>query len=179
MQQYSSFFKSFLNDLVTSAALIHKNGKVILAQDLSWVGSDWKLCIPNGIHDSFEHAFNWCIKENKPRSVQAPVVEGNRLKWLKYRLAYFEEDGFEGISLIATDITDQVDTLNELEKLSRSIEQTTSIIVMTSLNGRIEYVNPSFERFYETTISQSFGKLPPSLIWILKRMILRSGELSH
>lgn len=163
VQEYSDFFTTFFHDLVVDAALFRESGEAILAQDHSWKGKHWENLIPEGVHDSFQYAFDWCLEVHQVRSVQAPIVEGNRIKWVQYRLGYYENNDFTGVSLISIDITHQVDTLNELEKLSRSIEQTPSLIVMTDLNGRTEYINPSYERIYGVNLSEQVGKIPIQL----------------
>jgi len=54
-----------------------------------------------------------------------------------------------------------------LVKVTRAIEQTADLILMTDREGRIEYVNPAFERQTGYTFAELDGKTPK---------VLRSGE---
>lgn len=164
MIQNQSFFTHFFEDLVEEAAVIDLNGQIVLSKSEHWKGQSWRDLIPVGVHESFEYAYKWCLEIHKPRSVQAPLVVGSQIKWIQYRLAYYHEESFSGVSLIALDISHQVETLDELEKLSRSIEQTPTMIVMTDINGKIEYVNPSYEKLYGVSLSEIIDTRPAQLI---------------
>lgn len=57
----------------------------------------------------------------------------------------------------------------ELNKLSKAIEQSANIVVITDLEGRIEYVNPKFVEVTGYTVKEALGENP---------RILKSGEQS-
>ena len=48
--------------------------------------------------------------------------------------------------MVGQDITERVRIETEMSKLSRALEQTADAIMITDAHGRIEYVNPAFER---------------------------------
>ncbi|MGD8623398.1 MAG: PAS domain S-box protein [Anaerolineae bacterium] len=56
---------------------------------------------------------------------------------------------------------------DELRKLSRAVEQSPSMVVITDASGRIEYVNPKFERITGYTEQEAIGQNP---------RILQSGQ---
>ncbi|MBD3306371.1 PAS domain S-box protein, partial [candidate division KSB3 bacterium] len=58
---------------------------------------------------------------------------------------------------------------DELRKLSRAVEQSASVILITDLNGTIEFVNPAFSKTTGYSMKEAIGKLPS---------ILRSGKHS-
>ncbi|MBM3566943.1 MAG: PAS domain S-box protein, partial [Alphaproteobacteria bacterium] len=58
---------------------------------------------------------------------------------------------------------------DNLRKLSRAVEQSPAMTVVTDLGGRIEYVNPRFTQVTGYTLDEISGKTP---------RILKSGELS-
>lgn len=163
MIQNSKFFNCFFKDLVEDATLFDVQGQVILCSREEHTSKHWRDFIPHTLNQSFEHAFQWCIEVNSSRSVQVPIVEGAEMRWIQYRLSYYHDGDTEGVSMIALDISHQVETLDELEKLSRSIEQTPTMIVMTDLNGKIEYVNPSYEKVYQLPLSELVGGTPAQL----------------
>ncbi|MGE5810284.1 MAG: PAS domain S-box protein, partial [Ignavibacteria bacterium] len=68
---------------------------------------------------------------------------------------------------IFNDITGQKNYLIELKKLSRAVEQSPASVVITDLNGLIEYVNPKFTEVTGYTLEEVIGKNP---------RILKSGK---
>jgi PAS domain S-box-containing protein len=61
---------------------------------------------------------------------------------------------------IIQDITDQKKLENELRILSNAIEQNPASIVITNINGDIEYVNPKFTQVTGYTMQEALGKNP-------------------
>ncbi len=59
-----------------------------------------------------------------------------------------------------SDITARHRTEADLRKLSRAVEQSTNTIVVTDLNGQIEYVNRAFEQSTGFTREEAIGRAP-------------------
>jgi PAS domain S-box-containing protein len=74
-----------------------------------------------------------------------------------------------GVQGIAHDITERIHTENQLRKLSRAVEQSPTSIIITDLEGTIEYVNPKFTQVTGYSSAEALGQNP---------RILKSGELS-
>ena len=101
-----------------------------------------------------------------------------------YELSYAHPDGGPQIlsmsassmkddsgSVIATvctvrNITDSKRTMEELQKLSQALRQSASAVTITDTEGRIEFVNPQFEKVTGYSASEVLGKHP---------MMFRSG----
>ena len=60
----------------------------------------------------------------------------------------------------ALDITKLKQTEESLRKLSRAVEQSPTSVVITDLAGKIEYVNPSFEKLTGYTQEEALGENP-------------------
>lgn len=73
-----------------------------------------------------------------------------------------------GASTIARDITELRRKEETLQELSRAVEQSPSIVVITDTKGNIEYVNPKFSQLTGYAPEEVIGKNP---------RILKSGEL--
>ncbi len=73
---------------------------------------------------------------------------------------------FGGMALME-DITDKKKAENELRKLSQAVKQSPASIVITNVNGIIEYVNPRFTSVTGYTPEEAIGQNP---------RILKSGE---
>lgn len=64
---------------------------------------------------------------------------------------------------IITDITEKVLAEQELIKLSSAIEQSPATVVITDLQGHIEYVNPKFTELTGYTYEEALGRNPNML----------------
>ncbi len=65
--------------------------------------------------------------------------------------------------LVGQDISDRLRTDAEMRKLSRALEQTADSIMITDADGRIEYVNPAFERITGYARAEAIGATPTLL----------------
>ena len=65
-----------------------------------------------------------------------------------------------GLVGIGRDITDAREADAERRKLYRAVEQSASSVVITDLQGNIEYVNPGFTRVTGYTADEVLGKNP-------------------
>ncbi|HAH25229.1 MAG TPA: hypothetical protein DCL77_15985, partial [Prolixibacteraceae bacterium] len=90
--------------------------------------------------------------------------------WLSTtKLPLFDQRGkITGLVGIGRDITEQKKSQETIQKLSKSIEQSPSTIVITDTKGNIEYVNPKFTEITGYTLKEVMGKNP---------RILKSGEM--
>lgn len=75
-------------------------------------------------------------------------------------------DGY-WVGVISTNISETEKIQTEMRKLSRAIDQTDSAIVITDLEGTIEFVNPAFTRISGFSLQEAIGMNPS---------ILNSGE---
>ncbi len=61
---------------------------------------------------------------------------------------------------IATDVTEQKASSAKITKLATVIDQTDELIIVTDVDGLIEYVNPAFERISGYSAEEVVGKTP-------------------
>jgi PAS domain S-box-containing protein len=74
-----------------------------------------------------------------------------------------------GDLVMISDVTQSVQTTEEIKLLQQAIEQSPSTIVVTDKEGTIEYVNPKFTEITGYTSEEAFGRNP---------RILKSGRQS-
>jgi two-component system cell cycle sensor histidine kinase/response regulator CckA len=66
----------------------------------------------------------------------------------------------EGLGLITTDITDQKHTELQVRTLTRAVEQSKMVVMITDDKGDIEYVNPRFTELTQYEAAEVIGKNP-------------------
>jgi PAS domain S-box-containing protein len=72
----------------------------------------------------------------------------------------FQDGVAVGVAGIARDITERKRAEAELRRLAAVVEQTADSIVITNIDGNIEYVNPAFERITGYSKKEVLGKNP-------------------
>lgn len=76
----------------------------------------------------------------------------------------------EDFTCIGEDITERRHVEDQLRKLSRAVEHSPSIVVITNDKGNVEYVNPKFMQITGYTLEEVSGQ---------NQRILKSGETSQ
>ena len=96
-------------------------------------------------------------------------TKDNRLVWTSVNAHLLVDDNGQptGIEGSLRDITERKHTELELVKLSRALEQSATLVVITDRDGTIEYVNPRFESVTGYRASEAIGQNP---------RILKSGH---
>lgn len=88
---------------------------------------------------------------------------------LSTSIIYDKDNNPSGLIGVASDITEQKHMFNELLKLSKAVEQSPASIIITDIQGNIEYVNPKVIKTTGYQFSELLGKNP---------RIFSSGEKS-
>lgn len=108
-------------------------------------------------------------------------------KWLlTSKIPIFDNNGnSSGLVGIGRDITEIKNAEEKILKLSMSIEQSPSSIVITDVNGDIEYVNPKFTEITGYTAEEAIGQNPrilksghtPDEVYVQMWNTISSGEV--
>ncbi len=93
--------------------------------------------------------------------------DGSRIPVLLHGTLIEEFDGNEYIWSIIQDISKSKQAEEEVHKLSRAVESSSSVVFITNLDGDIEYINPRFTEVTGYTKEDAIGQTP---------RILKSGE---
>ncbi len=99
------------------------------------------------------------------------IDAGKKVKWvLEQGIGVYAPDGkLLALEGFISNITEQRLAEEEVRKLSRSVEQSPTIIIITDLNGNIEYANPQFTATTGYSLPEAVGRNP---------RILKSGRTS-
>jgi PAS domain S-box-containing protein len=73
---------------------------------------------------------------------------------------YFDKDGCPVSTAVVRDLTKRRLAEEQVRKLSRAVEHSPALIVITDRTGAIEYVNPAFTRVAGYTLDEVRGKNP-------------------
>ena len=125
----------------------------------------------------YKNSFNTCIDSDELawekgdifRGEEAiPTVNGETKVYDIIKVPVFNDDGSRnGLVVLGRDITDMKVVEKELAKLSLAIEQSPTMVLITDIEGNIEYFNPKFTEVTGYTLKDVKGKNPN---------ILKSGE---
>lgn len=160
------------------ASNLYDANKLLISFKPDLIISDWKL--PDGNGTSL-------IQKDKKDHLKTPiilmtsfgnesfVVEAMKLGALDYVVKSPEvfSDMPHLVDRILREwknIRDRIRIEDKLNKLSIAVEQSSVIVVITDLDGKIEYVNPSFEKVTGYGASYAIGKTPS---------ILKSGHTNE
>ena len=97
------------------------------------------------------------------KAEEDPLVNGDgSIQWLRWEIHPWlsSDGGVGGIVLFSEDITRRVVAEQQLRKLSLAVEQSPESIVITDLQGRIEYVNDTFLRVTGYSREEVLGANP-------------------
>ncbi|MBN2487120.1 MAG: PAS domain S-box protein [Bacteroidales bacterium] len=120
-----------------------------------------KYCANCVLRNTINQTF---IKKQDQRQVEGAlkVMADNREKTVYYQISTtFIVFGKERRVLLSLDdITEIKKAQEQLRKLSTAFDQTTATIVITDINGKIQYVNPQFVKTTGYTADEVLGKNP-------------------
>ena len=88
-----------------------------------------------------------------------------RTDWLRWAIHPWYKDGGDvgGIVVMSEQITEQVEIRQALSKLTLAVEQSPASILITDVNGNIEYVNETFTRVSGYALDDVLGRSPSFL----------------
>ena len=133
------------------------------------VGQPYSLLLLK--NDSADSESRFSLKQNLKESTyeQRLLRKDGSVIWTLMSLSptFDDSNSINGYFGMYTDITDRKLAEGEIRKLYRGIEQSPASIIVTDIDGTIEYVNSKFEESTGYLISEVIGKNP---------RILKSGN---
>lgn len=175
-QQSEQRFSAFMNFLPGSAFIKDQNLNFqyvnrFMERNMNatdWIGKNTKEVIPPAILKNV-------IKDDEKAFLQGrhkyeeifPVIGRGMRDFLTYKFTIGEDK--KQLGGISIDITERKRLEGKNTMLSQAIEASPVSVVITDINGNIEYVNPFFEEKTGYTLQEAIGKNP---------RILQSGKKS-
>ena len=120
--------------------------------------------------DEYRRVFEEHLRQPRPTLVEVEVMnsEGRRIPVEISANHINLPNGRRLFQGIFRDVSERKRTEDQLRKLSRAVEQSPASIVITNLQGDIEYVNPKFTKITGYSAEEALGKNP---------RILKSGDM--
>lgn len=139
------------------------------------VGRDWfTTCLPGAEADDVRQIFSQLIAGNTQQVayITSPVLTRDgvtrHIAWHNKSLR--QGDGeITGILGCGEDVTERRHLEQELTLLHKAVDQNPNSVIVTDLDGRIEYINPAFSRKTGYDLKEVLGRSPS---------ILKSGKTS-
>ena len=145
-----------------------KSNKIVYANRETFLGYDaYEMLQPHTHADDLEF-----VSEHWQRILSGQTVEPieyrcrnhhDEWEWVQQReniLAHDEDNIPTELLVILTVITERKQTEMQLRQLSNAVEQSDNLVLITDLNGIVEYVNPAFEEQTGYPKEFAIGKNP-------------------
>ncbi len=112
----------------------------------------------------------WQGKKNNPIEVQQKTLQGNSKNVVvRFAVGIGYENTWERVIISIVDITKSKEAEASTRLLASAVEASASSVIMTDLDGNIEYVNPAFEKVSGYSAEEVMGSNP---------RLLKSGQHS-
>ncbi|MBV5312350.1 MAG: PAS domain S-box protein [Prolixibacteraceae bacterium] len=141
-----------------------RNQERLLAPEDRIIGTNVKDLFDAETADLHIRKINECIEQQNLITYEYVLPNENALLFFEARLTPL---GDERVLSFIRDITDRKQKDIQIKKLSQAIEQSPVLVVVTDLNGSIEYVNEAFTTVTGYRQEEAIGKNP---------QILKSGQ---
>lgn len=175
--QNQQLLQGVFNSSPNAHLFLGKDGRVVFRNTVSAenasnffekkvrVGDDIATITALSIFSHITEVYNTALQgKNNARSIE--LIRGNELRYFQVNAnpVYGLKHEINGVFLIIADITKQhTDQLN-LKRLALVAESTDNAVIITDVQGKIEWVNKGFERISEYTLDEVIGKIPGHLL---------------
>jgi PAS domain S-box-containing protein len=173
--EYERRFRRILEDIELAAVTLDRDGRVSFCNDhllllTGWrrdqvVGRDWvRTFTPTAQRPALQAALRELDSPGGfPKRMEIPVLTSNGgERLIAWNSTWSRDPKGRVLSItgIGADITEERRAEAELRKLSRAVEQSPSIVLITDRRGLIEYANPKFSEITGYTLDEVIGRNP-------------------
>jgi len=152
--------------------MINRAGcKLLGYEEDELLGRHWfTTCLPQplgmeSVYPVFQQIMNGQME--KAEYYDNPVLcrDGSQ-RLITWHNSYFTDEtgGVTGILSSGEDVTERQESLEKIHKLSLAMEQSPESIVITNLDGNVEYVNEAFLRTSGYSVEEVLGRNPRRLL---------------
>lgn len=188
---YEQQFRQVLEQIQLLAVSLNQKGKVVFCNDFflkragykknEVIGQDWvSLFIPIELREQVQTALQQALKQGRHQASFKDVIQDKTgqihlVSWTStlqrrqtLQASAREQEQLGVLTLVGEDITQQEQTQAQLVQLNHAVEQSQNSVIVTDLEGKIIYVNPTFCEITGYQKSEVLGSNPK---------FLQSGEI--
>lgn len=163
-------FDLFMQNIPAYITIKHNNGRVIYSNNAaasffkreSIIGLNSYELLPRKYASGFDELNKKALRDGYSEEVFEFIDE--KSKKMFFRVMTFaipqEHSNKVHIGSIYFDITEQYKDQHEISKFKQVLENSPVSIIITDINGKIEYVNPKFTKLSGYTLQEVIGKNP-------------------
>jgi PAS domain S-box-containing protein len=154
-----------------NVSLINKTGVDILGyKKSSIVGKNWfeKFLVSDDLK-AVKKVFSEMLQGNIIEHFENHIKTKTGKKFISWNNSYLKDENGDIIGILSSgqDITNMRHEQLEQSRISTALKQAHDTIVITDINGNIQYANPAFERSSGYKVKEALGKNP---------RVLKSGK---
>jgi PAS domain S-box-containing protein len=175
LQESDENLRAILNSSTASVFLTDTAGTIVALNETSArrLGKNADELVGSCLYDALARD----VSKARRLRIEEVIREGTPVRFEDQRdgrwyghsvYPVFDGDGkVRRLAIYARDITEHKEAEEELRKLSRAVEHSPASVVITDVEGTIQYVNPKFVEITGYTAAEAIGQNP---------RILKSGE---
>lgn len=160
-------FRSFMDNFPGLAYIKDSSGRIVFTNQgfNTYLNVDPGSVLQKTSYDIFPPEFAEKIIEDDKRIISSGIAEEMEERfdeklWLIHKFPINSDGQDTLLGVIAIDVTEKSKAVNQARKLSRAVDHSPTSIVITNLNGEIEYVNPKFTAVTGYTLEEAKGQNP-------------------
>ena len=192
-QAYEQQFRQVLEQIPFMAVSLNQQGRVVFCNDyfLSHLGyqksevleQDWvELCIPFELKQKVRASLTQALSQGQNQASFKDVIldKSGHIRLVSWTSTYLskqvsdpslmQDQQFGVLTFVGQDITQQEQSQAQLKQLNHVVEQSQNSVMITDLNGKIIYVNPTFCEVTGYQATEVIGISPK---------FLQSGEMKN
>jgi PAS domain S-box-containing protein len=134
---------------------------------------DFSECVLPEVLSDVNREFRDLIEEGKEFDIEFPIIgPGGEIKYVAGVASAVRDETGKIVRVIGVnyDVTEKREGQEKITQLSTAVEQSPACVVITDIEGRIEYVNPKFLELTGYSMDEVIGENP---------RVLKSGEQSE
>ncbi|NLT52467.1 MAG: PAS domain S-box protein, partial [Ignavibacteria bacterium] len=160
-------FRSFMDNIPGLAYIKDSSGRIVFTNQgfNTFLNVDPGSVLQKTSYDILPPEFAKKIIEDDKRIISSGIAEEMEERfdeklWLIHKFPINSDGQDTLLGVIAIDVTEKSKAVNQARKLSRAVYHSPTSIVITNLNGEIEYVNPKFTAVTGYTLEEAKGQNP-------------------
>lgn len=135
-----------------------KDNSKLYAPPEQFIGKPFREVLPPALADLWHGVIQQAFATEMPQTIDYTLEIGGAPRVFEARLVVNTSE--QEVVAILRDVTEARRAVAEITQLSRVVEQMDDVVLITGIDGAIEYVNPAFERQYGYSAAEAIGRNP-------------------